>query len=143
MPFSKTLSLVLFAWGLLIIRVCFWIPQKLIIKFTRHFFIRKDTKHSCYIFCSFQTGFYWANVHASCLLSTFQTFFTWRCMWWVVRGKKLHIISTYKSTDNSSKQLFIQIFNHKAVNKSEESYSNVLDRLLKIVAIFFIHFKIP
>ena len=74
MSIYTTLSALYFAWWLLNIWVCLRIPQKLIIKFTRHFFIRKDTKHSCYIFCSFQTGFYWANVHASCLLSTFQTF---------------------------------------------------------------------
>ena len=138
MSFYTTLSALYFAWWLLNIWVCLRIPQKLIIKFTRHFFIRKDTKHSCYIFCSFQTGFYWANVHASCLLSTFQTFFTWRCMWWVVRWEKSCI--SYPHISLLITLLNSCLFKYLIVNNTVKKFDEFVDSscsVLKILVIFF------
>ena len=54
--------------------ICLKMLQKFCERKTKRRFIPKDTKHSCCIFCWPKTGFYWV-MHASCLLSTAESFY--------------------------------------------------------------------
>ena len=99
----------------------------------------EDTKHSCYIFCWFETGFYWA-MHASCLMSAaFQSFY----MTCVMGCQEKSCISYIKITTLPKKCccLFTAIFTH-GEKRNGSSYSLIHNNSNVTFAVNFLHTKI-